>query len=589
MGWRGSHARFSSRPSDSREPKGDPPGDLAGRYAEGLSAGLDPGSGEHWPPIIRRSHSIVEAAAIAVSLFESRPWIWDRLSAETRERAAGWLVRVRGRWCYRNNWRLFPLVVHGFLRSVGAPHRQEEIDGSLEWLERLHRGSGWYSDGPGHRYDHYCAWALHLYPAMWLRMGGDHARARCGEADSGTAWPLSRRLLPPLRGRRGPAVPRSLAHVPLRSRRAVLGRGTHGHGHPPCRRDATRREWGAASLRRGGGARPRISSPAAGMGPSPTWSSPTPDPPPPTGRRRRSSVCSYRPTTRRGPRARGRCRSSAAISLTRCGRPAFWCGAPPPMASCGSGAIEASRAPCSATASGGSGAGRWSMPTTRSSPTRRAPAPDTMIGGMPEGPDGTLSLVRRRLGGPPSPAAGAGGGRSVRRRRCRRLEGRLTSSPRRARPDRDRRNRIGEGASCASIASSRRPHAQCGIRAHRSQTPTPPESDSGSEWTRVRRADGLTSLCVGLLGLEPAGGAPRRARERLRSSLRRTPPDRTASGGRANLRVAGPAHRRARGPRRRGRSRCPRFGSMGGPCGSRAATASGCSSSWAALRGWTES
>lgn len=151
------------------------PGDLAQRYADGLLAGMDPASGEAWPRIERHSQALVEAASIAVALFETRPWIWDELPETARQRLAGWLGQARGRSCYPNNWRLFPVVVHAFLKSVGAPYRQDEIDRNLDWVDRLHRGDGWYSDGRGERFDHYTAWAFHYDTALWCRLDGDRS------------------------------------------------------------------------------------------------------------------------------------------------------------------------------------------------------------------------------------------------------------------------------------------------------------------------------------------------------------------------------------------------------------------------------
>src|SRR5713101_6655543 len=65
---------------------GEAPGDLAARYARGLTAGTDPASGESWPPIRDVSQPMVEAAQIALGLALSRPWIWDRMSAGERSR-----------------------------------------------------------------------------------------------------------------------------------------------------------------------------------------------------------------------------------------------------------------------------------------------------------------------------------------------------------------------------------------------------------------------------------------------------------------------------------------------------------------------
>ncbi|WP_217146683.1 DUF2264 domain-containing protein, partial [Streptomyces sp. AC627_RSS907] len=53
---------------------------LIERYAAGLAAGTDPASGEAWPPLADRSQPMVEAASIAIGLWESRRWLWDLLA-----------------------------------------------------------------------------------------------------------------------------------------------------------------------------------------------------------------------------------------------------------------------------------------------------------------------------------------------------------------------------------------------------------------------------------------------------------------------------------------------------------------------------
>ena len=60
--------------------EGTAPGGLAERYAAGLRAGTNRNSPEAWPRLRHTSQQIVEAAFIALALFESRPWIWDSLS-----------------------------------------------------------------------------------------------------------------------------------------------------------------------------------------------------------------------------------------------------------------------------------------------------------------------------------------------------------------------------------------------------------------------------------------------------------------------------------------------------------------------------
>ncbi|WP_432935522.1 DUF2264 domain-containing protein [Kribbella sp. CA-253562] len=143
---------------------------LIERYARGVANGANPDHPESWLRLTPRSQQMVEAAAIAVALHESREWIWDRLDTRAQEHVAEWLGGFIGSTTHDNNWRLFQVVSEQFLASVGAPYSQDDIDGGLDRIEDWYVGDGWYSDGDGQNFDNYIGWAMHLYPGLWARM-----------------------------------------------------------------------------------------------------------------------------------------------------------------------------------------------------------------------------------------------------------------------------------------------------------------------------------------------------------------------------------------------------------------------------------
>ncbi|MEU4722699.1 DUF2264 domain-containing protein [Nonomuraea dietziae] len=151
--------------------------ELIERYATGLANGTDPSSGEAWPELTDCSQQMVEAASIAVGLHESRPWLWDQLPSQVRERVVTWLSGFIGKRTWDNNWMLFQTVSEEFVKSVGGPYEQHEIDRGLERIEQWYVGDGWYTDGGTRNFDYYGGWALHLYPLLWTRMSGDEERA----------------------------------------------------------------------------------------------------------------------------------------------------------------------------------------------------------------------------------------------------------------------------------------------------------------------------------------------------------------------------------------------------------------------------
>jgi hypothetical protein len=151
---------------------------LLERYGSGLAAGTDPAHRDAWPAITGDStQPMVEAAAIAVALELTRPWLWDALDDRVRDQVATWLGGFVGRSTWPNNWMLFQVVVEEFLASIGAAHDANEIVRGLDALDGWYIGDGWYSDGAGRRLDHYNAWALHFYPLLWTLMAAGGARA----------------------------------------------------------------------------------------------------------------------------------------------------------------------------------------------------------------------------------------------------------------------------------------------------------------------------------------------------------------------------------------------------------------------------
>ena len=153
--------------------KGNDPLGLADWYAAGLTAGTDPESPERWITLPEHAQAKVEAASIALILDLTRPWIWDRLDPKVQQNVINYLAPVVGDDTYpRNNWIWFRLVVQTFLRSVGGPFSVEDMADDLATHQSYIKSGGWYADGPLRAYDHYVGWAMHLYPALWVRMQG---------------------------------------------------------------------------------------------------------------------------------------------------------------------------------------------------------------------------------------------------------------------------------------------------------------------------------------------------------------------------------------------------------------------------------
>jgi hypothetical protein len=115
---------------------------------------------------------MVEAAAIAVALHETRDVLWDTLDERTQDSVRRWLGGCTGKRTHPNNWILFQVVTGQFLKSVGGRHDDGEIERGLDLIEDWYVGDGWYTDGAGQNFDYYIGWAMHLYPLLWARIAG---------------------------------------------------------------------------------------------------------------------------------------------------------------------------------------------------------------------------------------------------------------------------------------------------------------------------------------------------------------------------------------------------------------------------------
>ncbi|MER8042370.1 DUF2264 domain-containing protein [Streptomyces sp. NPDC094032] len=159
---------------------GDDPYGHRDRYAEGLAAGTaHPGTEgpDSWPLMADTPQAVVESASVALALRLTRHRLWDHLDDRVRQRAVDWLLPALGPSPVDNNWWLFGLTVAGFLQDAGieTDRAAATVDRALERIEDWYLGDGWYSDGDNRAFDHYNAWALHLYPVLHAHLSGDRA------------------------------------------------------------------------------------------------------------------------------------------------------------------------------------------------------------------------------------------------------------------------------------------------------------------------------------------------------------------------------------------------------------------------------
>ena len=166
---------------------GDPQGTgwLADWYAQGLDAGTDPANPGRWPTPAELDQAKVEAASLAVGLALTRDVLWDTLPGRVQEQLIAWFETVIGEPYPPINWVWFQIVVEMFLAGVGGRSSNADIDAGLAVHDSLHRGHGWFADGPERAYDHYVGWAFQVYPQLLQLMAPRDPRVQARAALDG--------------------------------------------------------------------------------------------------------------------------------------------------------------------------------------------------------------------------------------------------------------------------------------------------------------------------------------------------------------------------------------------------------------------
>lgn len=145
--------------------------DYAARLPGLLTAGLDPESPDYWGVPTAFDQRFVEMATLGIALRLLPGPFWEALDPPARSRLETWLGTINRTEIPVNNWHYFRVLVNVGLRHVGSPaYAARALRESLDCLEKMHRGQGWYGDGYGGRTDWYLPWAFHFYGCLfgWL-------------------------------------------------------------------------------------------------------------------------------------------------------------------------------------------------------------------------------------------------------------------------------------------------------------------------------------------------------------------------------------------------------------------------------------
>jgi hypothetical protein len=134
---------------------------------DGITNGTDPGSPGYWGPIHDDDQLIVEASDFALCVWLLRDTLWPQLPLEARNNAVRWLLQVNGKHVPDNNWHLFVTSVNLVVESIGYQADMQNAKAHYARVREFYRGNGWFSDGPGTRFDYYNSWGIH-YQLFWI-------------------------------------------------------------------------------------------------------------------------------------------------------------------------------------------------------------------------------------------------------------------------------------------------------------------------------------------------------------------------------------------------------------------------------------
>lgn len=143
------------------------------RTLETLRRGVDADSADGWQIAPDRDQRLVEMAAISLCLMIAPDRFWLPLDDADKERLRAWLAVIQHRQMPANNWHFFRVLTQAAFRRLGLPVDETAEKESLDLIESLYRGDGWYEDGANSNYDFYNPFAFHFYGLAYARLMGD--------------------------------------------------------------------------------------------------------------------------------------------------------------------------------------------------------------------------------------------------------------------------------------------------------------------------------------------------------------------------------------------------------------------------------
>ena len=139
--------------------------DVAELLQTAFLAGTDPNHKGFWGNLHDYDQRICESADLALALWLSKEWVWDKFTDEQRNQVVTWFKQVNDCETVDNNWHLFPLTVQFVIKDLTG----EDLICPIKYkrIKEFYVGDGWFRDGAKGNYDYYNAWGFH-YSLYWI-------------------------------------------------------------------------------------------------------------------------------------------------------------------------------------------------------------------------------------------------------------------------------------------------------------------------------------------------------------------------------------------------------------------------------------
>ncbi|MDX1301348.1 DUF2264 domain-containing protein [Photobacterium sp.] len=139
--------------------------DVAQLLRTAFLAGTNPEHKGYWGQLHDYDQRICESADLALALWLSKAWVWERFSQGEQQQVEAWFKQVNTCQTVDNNWHLFPLTVQLVIKALtGEDTISHE---KYQRVKEFYVGDGWFRDGARGNYDYYNAWGF-FYSLYWM-------------------------------------------------------------------------------------------------------------------------------------------------------------------------------------------------------------------------------------------------------------------------------------------------------------------------------------------------------------------------------------------------------------------------------------